>query len=197
MKLNTLNWKRSLAVILTAAFIFYSCDNNDYSGKSATTTETDTTGTVTNDPVVNTTSDTSSTSATRKGRRTGRVAVAPVAINKTEKMTADNTGYYNYAEVTPSYSGGQSAIENYIINNLQYPEEAIESNIEGTINVQFGIDENGNVANVRTLGNKIGYGLEDEAIKVISNMPKWTPGSVKGKKVKTWMILPITYRFEE
>ena len=97
-------------------------------------------------------------------------------------MATDNTGYYNYAEVAPAYNGGQGAIESYINNNIEYPEEAIDNGIEGTVNVQFGIDENGNISNVKTLGNKIGYGLEEEAVKVISNMPKWTPGIVKGKK---------------
>ena len=183
--------------MLVAGVLFNSCDNNDYSGKSGTT-ETDTTTTAIRNDTGRMIMDTSSgTSATRKGRRTGRIAVVPVVVNKTEKMATDNTGYYNYTEVTPSYNGGQSAIEAYIINNLQYPEEAIDNNIEGTVNIQFGIDENGNISNVKAVGNKIGYGLEEEAIKVISNMPKWTPGSVKGKNVKTWMTLPITYRFEE
>ena len=63
--------------------------------------------------------------------------------------------------------------------------------------MEFGIDENGNISGVKTLGTKLGYGLEEEAIKVISGMPAWTSGTVKGKNVKTRMILPITYRLEE
>ena len=197
MKVNKLIWKKNIIVVmLFAGVLFYSCDNNDYSGKS-TTKETDTTTTAIHNDTGNTIIDTSGVSATRKGRRTGKIAVVPMVINKTEKMVTDKTGYYNYAEVTPAYNGGQGAIEAYIINNLQYPEEAIDNNIEGTVNIQFGIDENGNVSNVKAVGDKIGYGLEEEAIKVISGMPKWTPGSVKGKNVKTWMMLPITYRFEE
>ena len=196
MKPNKSSLKKIVIVMLLAEVLFYSCDNNNNSGKSSTT-ETDTTTTTINNDTSSTIADTSSTSATRKGRRTGRVAVAPVAINKTQKMATDKTGFYNYAEVTPAYNGGQGAIETYITNNIQYPEEAIDNNIEGTVNIQFGIDENGNVSNVKAVGEKLGYGLEEEAVKVISNMPKWTPGSVKGKNVKTWMTLPITYRFED
>ncbi len=206
MKVSILNWKTPLTLIMLSAGIFlYSCDNNDYSGNSSTTSTTDTISNMTDHTTVmadtvtanDTTSMTSSSTASARKGRTGSVAVAPVSINKMEKMASDQTGYYNYAEVSPAYSGGQGAIETYIVNNLTYPEEAIDNNIEGTINVQFGIDENGNVSNVKVIGNKLGYGLDEEAVKVISNMPKWTPGAVKGKKVKTKMILPITYRLEE
>jgi len=186
MKVNKINWEKPLVfVMLATGLLFYSCNNK----KDSETSGTDTSA------LNNNTTDTS-TATTRKGRA-GKVSIAPAAVNTTEKMSADKTGYYNYAEVAPSYSGGQGAIESYITNNIQYPEEAIGNNIEGTVNIQLGIDESGNVSNVTAIGNKIGYGLEEEAIKVISNMPKWTPGTVKGKNVKTWMILPITYRFEE
>ena len=204
MKVSNLSWKMTMIIGLGAGLLFYSCDNNDYSGKNSTTSTTDTatinnTGTaVSNDNMgVTDTLSTSSTSTARKGRRTGKIAVAPITVNKTEKMAANPSGFYNYAEVAPSYSGGQVAIENYITNNLQYPDEAIDNDIEGTVNVQIGIDENGNIISVKTIGNKIGYGLEDEAVKVVGNMPKWNAGMVKGKKVKTYMVLPITYRLEE
>jgi protein TonB len=118
-------------------------------------------------------------------KKKGKVSVAAERTSRSEKMVADASGYYNYAEVSPAYKGGQSAIENYVNNN-----------IEGTVNVRFGIDENGNIANISTLGTKIGYGLEEEAVRVIKDMGKWTPGMVKGKNVKTWMILPISYRIE-
>ena len=62
--------------------------------------------------------------------------------------------------------------------------------------IQFGVDENGTISNVSTTGNKIGHGLEEEAIRVVSKMPKWTAGQVKGKNVKTWRTLPISYRLE-
>jgi len=96
----------------------------------------------------------------------------------------------------PSFDGGQVALETYISNNIEYPQEAIDNNVEGTVNVQFLVDEKGDVSNVKTIGNKLGSGLEEEAIRVVSAMPKWSPGQVKGKNVKTWRTLPITYRLE-
>jgi TonB family protein len=175
--------------LLGTGIIFYSCKDKKDSGENSTKSETDTT-TITKDTIV------TGTGGQTVIKKTGKISVAAAPVNKTDKMAADKTGYYNYTEVAPLYEGGQGAIESYITNNLQYPQEAIDNGIEGTVQVQFGVDENGNIANVTTVGNKIGYGLEEEAIKVVSNMPKWNPGKVKGKSVKTRMILPITYRLE-
>lgn len=199
MKVSNLKWRKLAGVIaLFIGTLFYSCDNNDYSGKNSTATEVDTTtNTVTSTTVPGDTSMTTNTATgERKGRRVGKITVTPMEPNTTEKMRSDNSGYYNYAEVAPAYNGGSGAIESYITNNIEYPEEAVDNSIEGTVNVQFGVDENGNISNVKTLGTKVGYGLEEEAIKVVSNMGKWKPGTVKGKNVKTLMILPITYRLE-
>jgi TonB family protein len=130
-------------------------------------------------------------------KRMGKVsATMPTEADANAKMEMDKMGYYNRTEVLPAYNGGQAALENYINNNIEYPQDAIDNNIEGTVSVQFAVDEQGSISNVSTIGTKAGYGLEEQAIKVISNMPKWTAGQIKGKNVKTWRILPITYKLE-
>jgi protein TonB len=215
MKVSNLKWKQSGVIILLVVGIFFnSCDSVDYSGKNSTASNdtmisTDHTAVVNDTVSTGMLTDTLSSSSTSTGNiapststssrkgRTGKISYAPVKVDKAQKMTVSSTGYYNYAEVAPVYSGGQTAISNYITNNLQYPEEALENNVEGTVKVQIGVDENGNIASVNTVGDKLGYGLDEEAVKVVANMPKWTPGTVRGKKVKTTMILPITYKIEE
>ena len=122
--------------------------------------------------------------------------MAKAADTKEEKIAMDKQGIYNRTEVEPAFAGGDPALENYIVSTIEYPQNAIDNNIEGKVNVRFAVDEKGNISNVSTFGEKIGYGLEEEAIKVVSDMPKWTPGQVKGKNVKTWRTLPITYRLE-
>jgi TonB family protein len=171
-----------------------SCNNSDESANNSTTSPADSTAGLAGTD--NTMTPPADSSATNMGKKKGKVSIAMNPDNKTDKMSSDKTGYYNYAEVSSSYNGGQTAIENYVNNNLQYPQEAIDNNAEGTVRVQFGIDENGRISNVKTIGEKIGYGLEEEAVRVIAAMPKWTPGQVKGKNVKTWMVLPVTYRLE-
>lgn len=175
--------KRGIAVFASAVFII-SCNDEKSANYSTPASETDTTTTA--DPP---------TVATKK--KSGKVSSSMSADDAKAKMEKDKMGYYNRTEVLPAYNGGQSAMENYIINTIEYPQDAIDNNVEGVVNVQFGVDENGNISNVTTLGNKIGHGLEEESIRVVSKMPKWTPGQVKGKNVKTWRTLPINYRLEE
>ena len=186
MNLNQLNTmiKRCLIISVLALF-FFSC-NDEKSANTSTpgTSETDTT--IKTDPPV-----------AAKTKKSGKVSTSMAADDAKVKMEKDKIGYYNRTEVLPVYNGGQSAMENYIINTIEYPQDAIDDNIEGVVTVQFGVDENGNISNVSTIGNKIGYGLEEEAIRVVSKMPKWTPGQIKGKNVKTWRTLPINYRLEE
>ena len=131
-----------------------------------------------------------------KGKRKGRVSAAIGAEDMNARMEMDKRGYYNRAEVSPSYAGGQASLESYVQDKLEYPAEALDNGIEGEVKVQFAVDNDGKITNVTTVGKKVGYGLEEEAVKVVSAMPKWKPGTVKGKAVKTWRTLPITYRLD-
>jgi TonB family protein len=135
-------------------------------------------------------------------RKKGKATVGTMAGMKSTRaakvsMKPDMNGVYDVTEVSPSYPGGQAALSDYITNRIEYPQMAIDDNKEGTVNVQFIIDENGKVQDARVVGSKLGDGLDEEAERIISVMPKWTPGKVKGKPVKTRLSLPITYRLEE
>jgi periplasmic protein TonB len=136
------------------------------------------------------------TTATIPKKKTGRVSATITEPDANTKIEKDKMGYYNRTEVLPAYKGGQDALANYINSNIEYPQDAIDNNIEGTVSVQFVVDEQGNISNVKTIGNKLGYGLEEQAVKVVTAMPRWTAGQVKGKNVKTWRVLPITYKLE-
>lgn len=184
MKFNQLNtFIKSCFVFSASALLFVSC-NDDKSANSST-------------PEVSKDTTTSTEQGTAaKTKKSGKVSTSVSADDTKVKMEKDKMGYYNRTEVLPSYNGGENAIENYITSNIEYPQDAIDNNVEGIVNVQFGVDENGNISNVSTIGNKIGHGLEEEAIRVVSKMPKWTPGQVKGKNVKTWRTLPINYKLE-
>jgi protein TonB len=185
MNFNRLNTViKSCFIFSASALLFASC-NDDKSANSSTPGASNDTATNTEQaPVV------------AKMKKSGKVSTSTSADDTKVKMEKDKMGYYNRTEVLPAYKGGQNAIDNYITSNIEYPQDAIDNNIEGVVNVQFGVDENGNISNVSTIGNKIGHGLEEEAIRVVSKMPKWTPGQVKGKNVKTWRTLPISYKLE-
>lgn len=190
-----------LAAIAVTTFV--AACNNDTDGTANNSTMADSTGTTsTNATVVTTDSGaiaanpSTTTTTTTPVKRKGRVTASIKPDDETVKIEVDKAGYYNRTETAPAYPGGQSSLEDYIMNNIEYPQDAIDNNTEGTVYVTFGVDENGKITNVSTTGTKLGSGLEDEAIRVVSNMPKWTPGQVKGKKVKVWRTLPIVYKIE-
>ncbi len=94
-----------------------------------------------------------------------------------------------YVEQMPQFIGN---IEEYLGNNLRYPESARSNNIDGRVVVQFVVNEDGSVSNV-TLARGIGGGCDEEAIRIVSAMPKWKPGKQNGKAVKVLFTLPIKF----
>lgn len=94
-----------------------------------------------------------------------------------------------WVEQMPRFDGN---IEDYLHNNLRYPEMARESYIEGRVAVEFVVDEEGNISNVK-LARGIGGGCDEEAVRVVKNMPRWQPGRQNGRPVRVLMTLPIMF----
>jgi len=141
----------------------------------------------------------SNTTAARKtpAVKKRKIVVEFKPVSKSQKIEADKSGIYAYSEVSPAFPGGQSAVEDYINNHIEYPQPALDNNTEGRASVSFIIDEDGKVTDVHPVGKPIGEGLDEEAVRVVSSMPKWTPGTVKGRPVKTRMTLPIVFQIEQ
>jgi len=137
----------------------------------------------------------SSRAPVRRARR-GRIVIKWDRAHANDAIAMDKEGVYNRAEVAPSFPGGESALSKYIQDNIQYPDEAVNGERQGTVYVAFTVDENGKVTRANT-NTKMGYGLENEAVRVVSNMPRWNPGKVNGKNVKTRFTIPITYQLED
>jgi len=198
------NSRGSIWALAMAGSVFFmtACNNGDYTkspstGSENTPANTDTTMSKT--PMTDTTTVSANQPIANKkdaANRRGRVSLGKMTERKTG-MKPDKDGIYEMTDVRPAYPGGQTALENYINNNVEYQQAAIDNNTEGKVDVEFVIDEKGNVTDAKRIGKELGGGLDDEAVKVISNMPKWTPGKVKGKNVKTRLVLPITYKIEQ
>jgi len=93
----------------------------------------------------------------------------------------------------PQFPGGRIALQRYIRDNLTYPFEALKHNVQGKVNVEFVVDKDGKLTEIRTVGTKLGYGLEEQAIKIFSSMPKWTIGKQDGIAVPVYMMIPIIF----
>jgi protein TonB len=92
----------------------------------------------------------------------------------------------------PSFPGGDAAMLAYLGKNIKYPTLAKESGIQGTVYVTFVVEKDGSVSNVKVLRG-IGGGCDEEAIRVVKSMPKWSPGKQRGKPVKVQYNLPCRF----
>lgn len=97
------------------------------------------------------------------------------------------------AEVTPEPKGGMLEFYHYVQSNMKYPRTAKEQGIEGKVFVEFVVDRNGKLKNVRTVKG-VGGGCDEEAERVIKNSDAWKPGYVDGQPVNVKMIMPITFK---
>jgi len=183
-----------------SVFFITACNNSDYTKSPSTENNPANSDTTTSNASGKDTSSATvspnRTGATSKNKK-GRVSIGKMSERKTSAMKPDKDGVYEMTDVRPAYPGGQVALEEYVNNNIEFQQPAIDNNTEGTVDVQFVVDENGSVGNAKVIGKELGSGLDDEAVRVISNMPKWTPGKVKGKNVKTRIVLPITFKIEQ
>ncbi|MDO8993788.1 MAG: energy transducer TonB [Daejeonella sp.] len=97
-------------------------------------------------------------------------------------------GIENY----PEFPGGHSAFIKFLSRNLKYPETAVEKGIEGKVLISFIIEKNGRLSNIKILRG-IGYGCDEEAIRVLEKSPEWKPGIQNKQKVRVAYTLPINF----
>lgn len=89
------------------------------------------------------------------------------------------------------------AMVSHIQKHFSYPEQAMVEKLEGEVWVRFIIDKNGNVTNIKALGPDGGKILNDEAIRVVSNLPKFKPATKEGKTVSVKYGFPINFSLQE
>jgi TonB family protein len=198
------NVKSTIWAMAMAGSVFFmaACNNSDYTKSPSTGSDSSSASADTamnNAPMTDTTSASANATPGKSSmaKKKGKVTIGKASEKRTTGMKPDKDGVYEMTDVQPAYPGGQEALENYVNNNIAYEQPALDQNVEGTVNVQFVVDENGKITDAKAIGKELGNGLDEEAVRVISNMPKWTPGKVKGKDVKTRVVLPITYKIEE
>lgn len=97
------------------------------------------------------------------------------------------------AEKMPEYPGGEAALMKYLGDNIRYPEIAKEAGIGGVVYIYFVIEPDGSISNIRAL-REVAGGCTEEAIRVVSEMPRWFPGLQRGKAVRVSMNLPVSFK---
>lgn len=97
------------------------------------------------------------------------------------------------AEVMPTFQGGDlNTFRSWVGKTIKYPSVAEENNITGRVTVRFVVEKDGSVTKVEALASP-DKSLSEEAIRVVSSSPKWTPGEQRGKKVRVFVIVPVVF----
>lgn len=110
-----------------------------------------------------------------------------------EEEEEDEAQIFTVVESMPEFPGGEAKMKQYLVKNLKYPQMAKESGIQGKVYVTFVVEKTGHVTDVKVLRG-IGGGCDEEAIRVIKNMPNWNAGKQRGKSVRVQFNMPIVFR---
>ncbi len=97
-----------------------------------------------------------------------------------------------FAEKMPMFPGGEEELFRFLGEGMKYPAMARDAGISGRVFVTFVVEKNGAITNIDLLRG-IGGGCDEEAMRVVESMPKWTPGKQGGKNVRVQFNLPIFF----
>lgn len=118
------------------------------------------------------------------------IEITPVKIEEEEEEAEDEI--FQVVENDPEFPGGAEAMYKYLAQNIKYPQLARENNITGRVYLQFVVEKDGSVTNVKVMRD-IGGGCGAEAVRVVKSMPKWTPGKQRGKAVRVYYQIPVNF----
>ena len=116
----------------------------------------------------------------------------PVEVEEEEVVEAE---VFTIVEQMPSFPGGDAKMYEYLGKNIKYPQIARETGIQGRVFVNFVVEPDGSVSNVKVLRG-IGGGCDEEAMRVVKGMPKWSPGKQRGKTVRVSYTLPVVFKLQ-
>ena len=106
---------------------------------------------------------------------------------------SDTTKVYEMVEQMPEFPGGAQALMKYLYGVMKYPKDAMDAQKEGRVIVSFVVDAEGWVQEPKVV-KSVFPSLDAEALRVVNSMPKWTPGTHKGKAVRVKYTLPIAFK---
>ena len=118
----------------------------------------------------------------------------------------DDNGQPQKPDVYPTPKGNWTELENFLASNLVIPEEAAREKITGKINVEFFVEPDGSITNIKIANakegdkpwaQKLGYGCDEEALRVVKKMPAWNPAVYKGKPVRMKRFVSVLFGDKE
>ena len=117
-------------------------------------------------------------------------------VNAQKTVVAEkNQQVFDVVEQMPEYPGGIQALFEYLQQNVKYPEDAKNQKVEGRVIATFVVETDGTINNVEVVKPAV-PSLDAEAVRVLSAMPKWTPGMQSGKVVRVKYTVPINFNLK-
>ena len=114
----------------------------------------------------------------------------------TPKFNIEEDNRHVMVNILPDFVGGNKNFIKFIKSKLSYPEKAVRSNIEGSVEIAFDITRDGSLKNIRLLKG-IGYGCDEEALRIVSDSPKWRPGRLAGRSVEITQTVTIQFKLTD
>ncbi len=111
--------------------------------------------------------------------------------NKGPVEVEDNS-VQTYVEQMPVFPGGEEALLKYLRDHINYPPMAVENEIQGKVIVDFVVGKDGKIRDIKVV-KKLGFGCDEEALRVISSMPPWNPGKQNGRAVNVSYKVPVKF----
>lgn len=140
------------------------------------------------------TSPSQASSRPNKTTQNGQNAPEPVRSKPLYKpQPVNKNSVYDVVEQMPSFPGGISGLRTYLNQNIRYPAEAQENCVQGRVVVSFVVGKDGHISDVTVL-RSVDPSLDKEAIRVIRNMPRWSPGKQGGEPVRVRYNVPVSFR---
>ena len=116
-------------------------------------------------------------------------------VNVTVDDVDNDETVFNVVEVDPEFPGGMEALYKYLSENIRYPEQAKNEKIQGRVFISFVVEKDGSITDAKVIRG-IGGGCDEEGLRVVNAMPKWTPGKQLGKAVRVQFNLPINFKLQ-
>jgi protein TonB len=120
-----------------------------------------------------------------------KVEAVQVVEAKVEEEDVEQV--FSVVEESAAPKGGMQAFYKYVGEKLKYPAQARRMGTEGRVFVEFVVNRDGSIVDVKVVRG-IGAGCDEEAIRVVQSAPSWSPGKQRGKPVRQKMVIPINFK---
>ena len=102
---------------------------------------------------------------------------------------------FDVVEQMPSFPGGMGALMSWLSQNIKYPVIAAENGVQGRVIVQFVVEKDGSITDVK-VAKSVDPSLDKEAARVVKSMPHWIPGKQNGSAVRVKYTVPVTFKLQ-